>query len=109
MSRSYPRTTKPDPIPLGVATRVMLPASNRTIRTPSKSGVFRQTENACRNWQAFCNQVYKPGSVLTAIYLGGALLRRSSHLLKTVGPTMCLLHGVASDRVYSIGRFRADG
>ena len=57
----------------------------------------------------FYNQVYKPGSVLTAIYLGAALLRRSSHLLKATGQVYCFLHGVAPDRVYSIGHFRADG
>ena len=40
-------------------------------------------------------QVYKPGSVLTAIYLALRLLAGSSRLLEAVGQTMLLLHGVA--------------
>ena len=41
-------------------------------------------------------RVYKPGSVLTAIYLGLQLLAGSSRLLGTVGQTYVFLHGVAS-------------
>ena len=45
----------------------------------------------------FCTtRVYKPGSVLTAIYLGPKLLLGSSRLLETVGQTYVFLHGVAS-------------
>ena len=40
-------------------------------------------------------QVYKPGSVLTAIYLDLQLLTGSSRLPGTVGPTYVFLHGVA--------------
>ena len=36
-----------------------------------------------------CYWVYKPGSVLTAIYLVVELLPRSSRLLEAVGPTYC--------------------
>ena len=56
-----------------------------------------------------CYWVYKPGSVLTAIYLVVQLLTRSSRLLKAVGPTCMLLHGVASDRVYSTPVFPRSG
>ena len=57
----------------------------------------------------WCNWVYKPGSVLTAIYLVVQLLTRSSRLLEAVGPTCMLLHGVASDRVYSTPVFPRSG
>ena len=50
-------------------------------------------------------QVYKPGSVLTAIYLDLPLPTGSSHLLGAVGLTYMLLHGVAPDRVYSTPMF----
>ena len=54
-------------------------------------------------WGAFLyDQVYKPGSVLTAIYLVPQLLTESSHLLGTAGQACCPTHGVASDRVYII-------
>ena len=56
-----------------------------------------------------CYWVYKPGSVLTAIYLVVQLLTRSSRLLEAVGPTCMLLHGVASDRVYSTPVFPRSG
>ena len=46
--------------------------------------------------------VYKPGSVLTAIYLALQLLAGSSRLLEAVGSTCMLLHGVAPDRVYIV-------
>ena len=50
-------------------------------------------------------QVYKPGSVLTAIYLVLQSLARSSRLLGTIGPIYMSLHGVAPDRVYSTPMF----
>ena len=40
-------------------------------------------------------RVYKPGSVLTAIYLDLQLPTGSSRLLGTVGQTYASLHGVA--------------
>ena len=44
----------------------------------------------CYLQRRFCTtRVYKPGSVLTAIYLVSQLLTRSSHLLEAVGPTYC--------------------
>ena len=53
----------------------------------------------------FATQVYKPGSVLTAIYLVPQSLTGSSRLLEAVGQTLMLLHGVAPDRVYSTPMF----
>ncbi len=50
----------------------------------------------------FTTQVYKPGSVLTAIYLAPQLLTGSSHLLGTAGLAYCPTHGVAPDRVYIV-------
>ena len=46
---------------------------------------------------------------LTVIYLDGLLPDRSSHLLRTAGPACVSSHGVAPDRVYSIGQSPADG
>ena len=46
-------------------------------------------------------QVYKPGSVLTAIYLAPQLLTGSSRLLGTVGQTLCSSTALLRDRVYS--------
>ncbi len=48
------------------------------------------------------DRAYKPGSVLTAIYLAPQLLTGSSHLLGTAGQAYCPTHGVAPDRVYII-------
>ena len=59
--------------------------------------------------QVDTTQVYKPGSVLTAIYLAPELLLGSSHLLGTTGPVMRPSHGVAPDRVYSIPMSPWDG
>ena len=47
-------------------------------------------------------QVYKPGSVLTAIYLALQLLAGSSRLLETVGQTCCFSTALLRDRVYSV-------
>ena len=47
-------------------------------------------------------QVYKPGSVLTAIYLAPQLLAGSSRLLGTVGQTMRSSTALLRDRVYSV-------
>ena len=46
---------------------------------------------------------------LTVIYLDTLLPECSSHLPRTAGPAMCPHHGVAPDRVYSIGQSPADG
>ena len=61
------------------------------IKTPLVRAVFFDT-----------TQVYKPGSVLTAIYLAPQLLAGSSHLLGTAGQAYCPTHGVAPDRVYIV-------
>ena len=51
----------------------------------------------------FCTtQVYKPGSVLTAIYLAPRLPAGSSRLLGTVGQTLCSSTALLRDRVYSV-------
>ena len=42
----------------------------------------------------WCDRVYKPGSVLTAIYLDLQLLAGSSHLLGTTGPVYVSQHTV---------------
>ena len=66
-------------------------------------------QHSKKHWQSQCffvaTQVYKPGSVLTAIYLALRLLAGSSHLLGTAGSAYMSLHGVAPDRVYSTPMF----
>ena len=47
-------------------------------------------------------QVYKPGSVLTAIYLVPQLLTESSHLLGAAGQTACSSTVLLRDRVYIV-------
>ena len=47
-------------------------------------------------------QIYKPGSVLTAIYLAPQLLAGSSRLLEAVGSTCCFSTALLRDRVYSV-------
>ena len=47
-------------------------------------------------------RVYKPGSVLTAIYLVPQLLTGSSHLPGTVGRTICPSTVLLRDRVYIV-------
>jgi len=47
-------------------------------------------------------RVYKPGSVLTAIYLVPQLLAGSSRLLEAVGQTYCFSTALLRDRVYSV-------
>ena len=47
-------------------------------------------------------QVYKPGSVLTAIYLALQLLAGSSRLLETVGQTCCFSTALLRNRVYIV-------
>ena len=48
------------------------------------------------------DQVYKPGSVLTAIYLAPQLLAGSSRLLGTAGSACCPSTALLRDRVYSV-------
>ena len=47
-------------------------------------------------------QVYKPGSVLTAIYLAPQLLAGSSRLLGTAGSACCPSTALLRDRVYIV-------
>ena len=63
-------------------------------------GIRRKPNSHCCFLVA--TQVYKPGSVLTAIYLVPQLLKGSSHLHGTTGSVCVSLHGVASDRVYIV-------
>ena len=58
-------------------------------KTPPKGGVF-------------ATRIYKPGSVLTAIYLALRLLARSSRLLEAVGQTYCFSTALLRDRVYIV-------
>ena len=60
---------------------------------------LRRPLRPCFKW---CDWAYKPGSVLTAIYLAPRLLVGSSHLLGTAGQAYCPTHGVAPNRVYII-------
>lgn len=50
----------------------------------------------------FATQVYKPGSVLTAIYLALRLPAGSSRLLEAVGQTLRFSTALLRDRVYSV-------
>ena len=52
--------------------------------------------------QPLRQQAYKPGSVLTAIYLAPQLLAGSSRLLETVGQTYCFSTALLRNRVYSV-------
>ena len=49
-----------------------------------------------------CTQAYKPGSVLTAIYLAPRLPAGSSRLLGTAGSACCPSTALLRDRVYSV-------
>ena len=53
-------------------------------------------------WILCATQVYKPGSVLTAIYLALQLLAGSSRLLEAVGQTYCFSTALLRDRVYIV-------
>ena len=58
---------------------------------------------------SIATRVYKPGSVLTAIYLGLQLLTGSSRLLGAVGQTYCSSTALLRDRVYIVqGAFLTD-
>ena len=50
----------------------------------------------------FATQVYKPGSVLTAIYLALRLPAGSSRLHRTAGPALCPSTALLRDRVYIV-------
>ena len=54
---------------------------------------------------AVCNRVCKPGSVLDS-HLSCRTVAGTLHATspETAGPAICLLHGVAPDRVYSTGQ-----
>ena len=50
----------------------------------------------------YATRAYKPGSVLTVIYLVLELLLRSSRLLEAVGQTICFSTALLRDRVYIV-------
>ena len=75
----------------------MLPAWYRSLRQKNN-----KKKHHSKEWCFLCNRVYKPGSVLTVIYLAPQLLTGSSHLLGTAGQACCPTHGVAPDRVYIV-------
>ena len=88
----YQKTSQRSAAHGGIKCRFVLPggvyARQNTLRPASVEFVCRRHTNYARNRRAAnaarllcCNRIYKPGSVLTAIYLGAALPRRSSHLL----------------------------
>ena len=64
------------------------------------------TNNKKHRWIQRCffctTQVYKPGSVLTAIYLAPQLLTGSSRLLGTAGSAYCPSKALLRDRVYIV-------
>ena len=61
-----------------------------------------QKKSTTLRWCFFATRVYKPGSVLTAIYLAPQLLAGSSRLLGTVGQTMRSSTALLRDRVYIV-------
>ena len=72
--------------------------SIRSLKTKRKNKQKHRSSERC----FCCNRVYKPGSVLTAIYLALRLLAGSSRLLGTVGQTMRSSTALLRDRVYSV-------
>ncbi len=66
------------------------------------SYLLSKTKNRPKNEAVLCRRVYKPGSVLTAIYLAPQLLTGSSRLLGTVGQTHCPSTALLRDRVYIV-------
>ncbi len=72
---------------------------------PSSSLSVKKGAAAFGSSPIAATRVYKPGSVLTAIYLDLPLPAGSSHLLGTTGPVECPTHGVAPNRVYSTPMF----
>ena len=66
------------------------------------SYLISKTKNRPKNEAFLCRRVYKPGSVLTAIYLAPQLLTGSSRLLGTVGQTHCPSTALLRDRVYIV-------
>ena len=70
----------------------------------SPVGDFRQPKPPQRRVSAgfWYDRVYKPGSVLTAIYLAPELLLGSSRLLGTAGPALCPSTALLRDRVYIV-------
>ena len=66
------------------------------------SYLLSKTKNRPKNEAVLRRRVYKPGSVLTAIYLAPQLLTGSSRLLGTVGQTHCPSTALLRDRVYIV-------
>ena len=68
----------------------------------SKNWVINKKHRSSERCFLIATQVYKPGSVLTAIYLVPQLLTGSSRLLETVGQTLCFSTALLRDRVYIV-------
>ena len=64
--------------------------------------IYLKQRTAPKRKRSFAASVYKPGSVLTAIYLAPQLLTGSSRLLGTVGQTECPSTALLRDRVYIV-------
>ena len=76
-----------------------VPMCNRSkIRSAGKSKQELQNRSSCFDTA----KAYKPGSVLTAIYLAPQLPVGSSRLLGTVGRTYCPSTALLRDRVYIV-------
>ena len=82
-------------------------------RPNGRTGKGKKKSPACvsRRWDHILYASKTVSRVLysTVIYLDVLLPARSSHLWEAAGPACCFHHGVAPDRVYSDGRFRAVG
>ena len=82
-------------------------------RPSGRTGKGKKKSPACvsRRWDHILYASKTVSRVLysTVIYLDVLLPARSSHLWEAAGPACCFHHGVAPDRVYSDGRFRAVG
>ena len=89
----------------------MLPALLCPWKSPKQNNTKRTVSKPKRCVRSFlvATRVYKPGSVLTAIYLGLKSLSDSSRLLGAVGQTYCSSTALLRDRVYIVqGAFLAD-
>ena len=76
------------------------PFRNETASWKAHENILRMIVTIRR--MCFCTQVYKPGSVLTAIYLALRLPAGSSRLLGTAGSACCPSTALLRDRVYSV-------
>ena len=77
--------------------------TGRSNDLPVMHSTHFSVKNTKQKSGAFCaTRVYKPGSVLTAIYLAPQLLAGSSRLLGTAGSACCPSTALLRDRVYIV-------